>query len=290
MNSEVKAKSNNCDRGNGGGSSLNNANKSSATMNSSVKSNSSAGLMKERKSPEDVIFSLRCELRTLYDSLSDKNEQLLTVERDVRDRDISIRFLKSEFKKVLEQQRKNAASNNTTSFTQALSSAGASCKCANCGSMGHCASNSRSTNSKKNSHETVEEHLRGKDLIDKLQLDIKDRDHVIIDLNGKLIKLTEDVSNLQEELVLRNERIVALQNELDKFRQVVRPLTQHMIDMKRRAGRGLQEEYSSGVESTRILPVSNEPRLKRVAISAEPLSLLAGAQQEELVKIPKSSQ
>lgn len=246
----------------------------------SVKSNSSAGIVKDRKSPEETIFSLRCELRTLYDSLSDKNEQLLLAERDIRDRDISIRFLKSEFKKLLEQQKRDSAALKTMKQQQqqqqTLTVAG----------------NGSPTvsSSKRSSHEVVEEHLRGKDATEKLQQEIKDRDTVILELNQKVIKLSENVSNLQEDLNHKTDRVVNLQTEIDKFRQVVRPLTRHMIETKRMAGGLEMEVLSAGVESSRLLPVAttSEPRMKRTAISAEPLSLIAGM-EDELVKIPKSA-
>lgn len=251
-----------------------------------VKSNSSAGIVKERKSPEETIFSLRCELRTLYDSLSDKNEQLLLAERDIRDRDISIRFLKSEFKKLLEQQKKDSAALKAICEKQANA-----CRCGggatNCDMAKSQEPQYSATSGKRNSHEVVEEHLRGKDATEKLQYEIKERDYVILELNQKVIKLTEDVSNLQEELNMKSDRVVDLQKEIDKFRQVVRPLTRHMIETKRKACD--LEVHSHGVESSQLLPVATtEPRMKRTAISAEPLSLLAGM-NDDLPKIPKSA-
>lgn len=248
----------------------------------SVKSNSSAGIIKDRKSPEETIFSLRCELRTLYDSLSDKNEQLLLAERDIRDRDISIRFLKSEFKKLLEQQKKDSAALKTLKLQQQQQQQNSLAATGN--------GSTSMANLKRSSHEVVEEHLRGKDVTDKMQLEIKDRDTVILELNQKVIKLSEEVSNLQEELNHKSDRVVNLQTEIDKFRQVVRPLTRHMIDTKRKAGGLEMEVLSAGVESSRLLPVANssEPRMKRTAISAEPLSLIAGM-EDDLVKIPKSA-
>lgn len=246
----------------------------------SAKSNSSAGIIKDRKSPEDTIFSLRCELRTLYDSLSDKNEQLLLAERDIRDRDISIRFMKSEFKKLLEQNKKDAA------LLKVLKQKLTSSQVTNNGTP---PAPSVPASSKRSSHEVVEEHLRGQDVTDKLQLEIKERDSVIVELNQKVIRLSEDMSNLQEDLNMKSDRVVTLQNEIDKFRQVVRPLTRHMIETKRQAGADL-EMHSAGVESSRLLPVfttTTEPRMKRTAISAEPLSMIAGM-EDDLVKIPKS--
>lgn len=241
----------------------------------SVKSNSSAGII-NRKSPEDTIFSLRCELRTLYDSLSDKNEQLLLSERDIRDRDISIRFLKSEFKKLLEQQKKDSAALKALKVQPSSHGNGSVCP-------------PSTVSCKRSSHEVVEEHLRGKDATEKLQLEIRERDSVIMELNQKVIKLSEDLSSVQEELNTKTDLVFSLQTEIDKFRQVVRPLTRHMIETKRMAGGLEMASHSAGVESSRLLPVaSNEPRMKRTAISAEPLSLIAGM-EDDLVKIPKSA-
>ena len=48
------------------------------------------------------------------------------------------------------------------------------------------------------------------------------------------------------------------------------------------------ESWGPGIENTRILPMNHEPRMKRTAVSAQPLSTLAGT-QGELIKIPKNS-
>lgn len=47
------------------------------------------------------------------------------------------------------------------------------------------------------------------------------------------------------------------------------------------------DDWGPGVESTRIV-LLQEPRMKRTAISAEPLSLLAGM-EGDLNKIPKAA-
>lgn len=58
--------------------------------------------------------------------------------------------------------------------------------------------------------------------------------------------------------------------------------------MEKRCSEESYDSFAPGVENTRMLPVSQEPRMKRQAISAEPLSSLAGM-QGDLVKIPKTS-
>lgn len=65
----------------------------------------------------------------------------------------------------------------------------------------------------------------------------------------------------------------------------VRPITKAMIE--KRCSEDTFDSWSPGVENTRVLPVT-ETRIKRQAISAEPLSSLAGM-QGDLIKIPKSS-
>ena len=64
-------------------------------------------------------------------------------------------------------------------------------------------------------------------------------------------------------------------------------MTRHMIDIKRKAGGLEMDAPSAGLESFRLLPVMSgaEPRMKRTAISAEPLSQMAGL-NDDLVKIP----
>lgn len=56
------------------------------------------------KTLDETILNLRCELRTLYESLSEKNNHLMILERDVRERDSSIKFLRNEFHKLREHQ------------------------------------------------------------------------------------------------------------------------------------------------------------------------------------------
>lgn len=208
----------------------------------------------EKKGLEEVVRNLRCELRSLYESLAEKNEQMLLMERDVRERDASIKFLRSEFQKVREQ--------NSTTHTNQLPPPR---KIVENG----CADVS----------ETNEELLRK----------LKAHDALIKELSEKCIRLTHDMTYVQRKSFAKDDRIRELQNEIDKFRQVVRPLTQAMFERKRSDS---YDEWASGglspgVESTRVLPL-NEPRMKRQAISAEPLSALAGM-EGELVKIPKSS-
>lgn len=200
----------------------------------------------EKKSLEEIIINLRCELRTLYESLAEKNDQLLLLERDVRERDASIKFLRTEFHKVREQQ---------------------------------------STNHSNQLHTIVENGETESPA--ELKKKLKDHDALIKELSEKCIRLTHDLTYVQRKSFVKDDRIRELQNEIDKFRQVVRPLTQAMFGRKRSDSYDDWGGSAPGVESTRVLQV-NEPRMKRQAISAEPLSAMAGM-EGELVKIPKSS-
>ncbi|XP_039756565.1 cGMP-dependent protein kinase, isozyme 2 forms cD4/T1/T3A/T3B isoform X3 [Pararge aegeria] len=93
------------------------------------------------------------------------------------------------------------------------------------------------------------------------------------------------IARLEDDVDEKDATIRYLTNEIDKFRQVVKPLTKQMFDIQRN---DVEEERvkTPGLENTRILPVG-EPRLKRTAISAEPLSSMSQDNQM-LIKIPKS--
>lgn len=206
-----------------------------------------------KKPVDEVIRTLRCELRDLYESLTEKNDQMLLLERDIRDRDASIKFLRSEFQKLREQ-------------------------------------NSRQHHNQLDSDGVIE-NGNGEHNGEKLQAKLVRHDALIKELSEKCIRLSHDLTYVQRQSFAKDDRIRELQNEIDKFRQVVRPLTQAMLERKRSDS---FDEWSSssssgppGVESTRVLPL-HEPRIKRQAISAEPLSAMAGM-EGELVKIPKSS-
>lgn len=69
----------------------------------------------------------------------------------------------------------------------------------------------------------------------------------------------------------------------------MRPLTQQIISHVASTGGGMDSDFwfGPGVENTRVLPVQ-EIRIKRQAISAEPLGL--GHQDMHIVKIPKGQQ
>lgn len=117
------------------------------------------------------------------------------------------------------------------------------------------------------------------------------------DRNEELKRRDEMIVLLERELDEKDALIRHLRNEIDKFRQVVRPLTQQIITQQRNSNNNnIPEEFwvggstglLPGVENTRVIPVA-EPRIKRQAISAEPLSQINGANGElQIVKIPKT--
>ncbi|GBP50010.1 hypothetical protein EVAR_46632_1 [Eumeta japonica] len=124
--------------------------------------------------------------------------------------------------------------------------------------------------------------------LEKKYLEMK---RLVMEKTEELKRRDKIISLLEHEIDERDATIRYLKNEIDKFRQVVKPLTRQMID-KRRNGFELSEDEcflmkGPGVENTRILPLM-EPRLKRTAISAEPLSSLSQSDGMKLVKIPKN--
>lgn len=221
---------------------------------------SDTSVLKDKKSLEEIIINLRCELRMLYESLSEKNDQLILLERDVRERDASIKFLRNEFYKIREQYNKiDSASKN---------------------------SDENPINDNVVTTTGNDNVINGniEQIPSDFQLQVKERDVLIKELSEKIIRLSHDLTYVQRKSLAKDDRIVELQNEIDKFRQVVRPLTQAFFERKRSDS---YDEYSPGIESSRIFSVL-EPRIKRQAISAEPLSSL-GEIEGALHKIPKSS-
>uniref|UniRef100_A0A182P699 cAMP-dependent protein kinase type II-alpha regulatory subunit n=1 Tax=Anopheles epiroticus TaxID=199890 RepID=A0A182P699_9DIPT len=214
----------------------------------------SAAGSKYDRSIEDTVVALRRELRTVYETLREQNEKLVDLEKDVRDRDISIRYLKNEYRKLKEYYQSNKSDLSVPP-------------------------NFSLNGNKENGASNVD------DLLQKLQLELKEKDQMVRELNQKVIRLSNNLIFVQKESLSKDDRLDELQNEIDKFRQVVRPITKAMIE--KRCSEDTFDSWSPGVENTRVLPVT-ETRIKRQAISAEPLSSLAGM-QGDLIKIPKSS-
>lgn len=110
-------------------------------------------------------------------------------------------------------------------------------------------------------------------------------DPVKIELNCKVLRMSEELTAIQKDSMEKDYLIVDLKNEIDKFRQVVRPLTQAFLEQKKSDSL----DWHPGVESTRVFNFNGEQRMKRQGFSAEPLSQMSGNEVGELVKIPKSS-
>lgn len=148
---------------------------------------------KERKSIEETVTALRKELQVLYESLADKNEQLLCLEKDVRDRDISIKYLKNEYKKL----KDSVAPTCPTCHKKVLKA--------------------------NDQNGKVEESKAQPDeILVKMQKDLKDREGLIKELNKKILRLSDNLIFVQKESLAKDDRIDDMQREIDKFRQVVR--------------------------------------------------------------------
>lgn len=117
-----------------------------------------------------------------------------------------------------------------------------------------------------------------------------DMKRLVMERTEEIRKRDQIITMLENEIEDRDVTIRYLTNEIDKFRQVVKPLTRQMIDIQRN-GVEVEEEClvmrSPGVENTRILPLG-ETRLKRTAISAEPLSAFTQDCEMKLIKISKN--
>lgn len=152
----------------------------------------------QRKSIEDTVTSLRQELQVLYESLKNKNEQLLCFEKDIRDRDNTVKMLKEECKKLKD---------GLTSFT---------CKtCPNCMKL-----------VKNTSDEIPSSDLPQNDTeLSKLQKNLKDRENLIKELNRKVIRLSDNLIFVQKESLSKDDLMEEMNRKLDKFREVVKLIT-----------------------------------------------------------------
>lgn len=201
-------------------------------------------------------LSLREELQILYKSLQTKNNELIELERNILERD-----------KIISDLRKVNA-NKEKSFSLNIE--------------------------KERYVKKIDRGERSDSLLTR-----NEQTETIKELSEKVIRQSSNLSYLQRSLESKEKQIVELQNEIDKFRHIVRPITERIYkNAKCNECECLKEwnncvdgigDWSPGVESTRILPVS-EPRIKRQAISAEPLSSLVKLDEDDgLIRIPKSS-
>ncbi|KAI5712068.1 hypothetical protein M8J76_005496 [Diaphorina citri] len=93
---------------------------------------------------------------------------------------------------------------------------------------------------------------------------------VVRELERELLRREEYIGVLERYLDERDHKIRHLQNEIDKFRQIVRPLTQQVIS--------LNTYWDDGY-------VTPAAKMKRQAISAEPMYF---EQLPPITKVPKS--
>lgn len=122
--------------------------------------------------------------------------------------------------------------------------------------------------------------------LEKKYLEMK---RLVLEKTEELKRRDKIIALLENEMDDKDAQIRYLKNEIDKYRQIVKPLTRQIIDSHKN---GLDEEEffvvkTPGMENTRVYPMG-ERRLKRTAISAEPLSALTKEHEMKLVKIPKT--
>lgn len=127
------------------------------------------------------------------------------------------------------------------------------------------------------------------DHVYKLEKKYLEMKRLVLEKTEELKKRDKIIALLENEMDDKDATIRYLKNEIDKYRQVVKPLTRQIIDSHKN---GLDDEdgfvmMTPGVENTRVYPLG-EPRLKRTAISAEPLASLNSGHEMKLVRIPKS--
>lgn len=147
----------------------------------------------ERKSPEDIIISLRQELQLLYESLRDKNQELISLEKDMKDRDMTIKYLRAECRKL------KASTCSEPSLDE----------CTNC------------LKKIKPTEENSVQEEQPEELLLKLQRELKDRESVIKEMNRKIVRLSDNLIFVQKESLSKDDRVEELQLQVDKFRQVV---------------------------------------------------------------------
>lgn len=124
----------------------------------------------------------------------------------------------------------------------------------------------------------------------KLEEKLLDFKKQLMEKTEELRKRDQTIAILERDLDNRDSTIRYLKIELDKYKQVVRPLTQRIA--KKKAGDDFSEDDDclmmkcrlNGVENTRVLRV-HEPKMKRTAISAEPLSSICQSMDD--LKIDK---
>lgn len=242
----------------------------------------------KREKPMDAsVVTLRHEIQQLYKLLQAKNEDLITLEKAIVHRDMTTLSKTASLQRHIDGNDGGGGGDDgdgggDASIQSFLSNI-------ECDRMAIASERSDSSTSSASSSPMHVIHAS------KLET-IREQNETIKELNEKVIRLSRHLNFVQRNLQAREERIIELQNENDKFRQIVRPVTEKIFNRKTcgcakewddcMSGIG---DWSPGMESTRVLSLG-EPRMKRQAISAEPLSSMAGISEEDgLIRIPKSS-
>lgn len=153
-------------------------------------------------------------------------------------------------------------------------------------------SNEMMTQSKDDDNNLASASSSSAIIIDNLQRAIDDK-------NRELKIKDETIIILNKELNEKDVLIKDLQNEIDKFRQVVRPITQKIItkhinllgsDNNNTNGTNTIDDIIIGISgdsNNKRVQLLNEPRIKRQAISAEPLN--EHGNDLQIKKVPKSA-
>lgn len=242
-----------------------------------------------KRDNDATALYLREELQLLYKSLQHKNEELIGLERIILERDTSINGLTKECQRLASR---GLSGTNVADNAKRISSSAATKSFSSNIERDRLAKQNEIASERSDSSVVVNTSSDA-------EL-IREQNETIKELNEKVIRLTRNINFVQRDAQSKDERITELQNEIDKFKAIVRPITQAMIErnISDKKCNCMDEwshcisgigDWSPGLESTRVLPVS-EPRIKRQAFSAEPLSALAQVSEEDgLVRIPKSS-
>lgn len=200
------------------------SNKEGIVLNTISKTNEQ--IMNINKKPdklislEDTIVSLRQELRSLYESLKDKNEQLANLENDIKERDYKFKLIKSEYIKLQQIVVANTDGGGVAHAVAVTGTTNNVINNLNSDKLTHNNSNNN-VNNIKSSSDTVDQADQ-MEIIIKLQKDMRDRDHTIKELSQKIIRLSDNLIFVQKESMAKEDRIESLQNENDRFKQVVR--------------------------------------------------------------------
>lgn len=148
----------------------------------------------------------------------------------------------------------------------------------------HAEHNSSRPSSRSSSHD----YQQMADLIEHLRMILQEKENALLECQERNRFFCQSIARLQEECQTKDALVVELQNEIDKFRQVVKPLTQVFLQHHKNDYDDLN--CAIGMESTRVFPSTSEPkRIKRQGYSAEPLIDLLEA-EDKLMKIPKSAE